>query len=456
MGTHRAKKGLDLPILGTAVGDVRAGPSIIHVAVMAEDFVGMKPRMAVNEGDLVKRGQLLFENRKAEGVRHTSPAAGKVVAINRGDKRALQSVVIEVSENGNDDDVVFTSYKGSSHQAYSGDDMRALMVESGAWTALRVRPFGHTPAIADVPAALFITATDSNPLAISPELALAGREDDFVEGCIAVSKLCKGPVFLCRREGVGAVREPPASSNIRVENFSGPHPSGTVGFHIHTLFPAGRNQHVWHIGYQDVAALGALIRTGKLDVTRVISVAGPAVKNPCFVKTRVGARMANLTAGNLADGEIRVVSGSVLSGRKASGEVFGYLGMFHNQISAIREDRERHFLGWLAPGFNIFSSIPVYFSKLFCCKKKFDFTTTTHGSHRAMVPIGMYERVMPMDILPTFLLRSLLSDDVIRAEQLGALELDEEDLALCTFVCPGKIDYGPVLRAVLTQIEKEG
>jgi len=198
-----------------------------------------------------------------------------------------------------------------------------------------------------------------------------------------------------------------------------------------------------------------LFASGKLDVERVISLAGPSVQSPRLLRTRFGASTDDIVNGELKPGEHRVISGSVLSGRKAMGDVFGYLGRYHNQIAVLREGREREFLGWMAPGFSKFSIIPVYFSKLLK-GKKFEFTTSTNGSPRAMVPIGMYEQVMPMDIVPTFLLRSLLIGDVEEAEKLGVLELDEEDLALCTFVCPGKHDFGVRLREMLNQIDKEG
>jgi Na+-transporting NADH:ubiquinone oxidoreductase subunit A len=215
-----------------------------------------------------------------------------------------------------------------------------------------------------------------------------------------------------------------------------------------------REKTVWHLGYQDVIAIGSLFATGRLDVDRVISIAGPPCSDSRLVVTRLGGSVAEL-AGDDAAADVRCISGSVLSGKKAMGEAFGYMGRFDRQISLIREGNERVFMGWLTPGLKSFSSIPIYLSRLFGVKS-FDFTTATNGSPRAMVPIGTFERVMPLDILPTFLLRSLIVGDIEQAEKLGVLELDEEDLALCTFVCSGKTDYGPILRRNLEMIEKEG
>ena len=212
---------------------------------------------------------------------------------------------------------------------------------------------------------------------------------------------------------------------------------------------------MWHIGYQDVIALGNFLSTGKLDVTRVVSFAGPGVKEPRLLRTRMGASVTELTEGGLKDGEIRVISGSILAGHTANDELFGFLGRYHNQISALAEDRERVFMGWVRPGADRFSTVRSYLSAWFP-GKKFDMNTSTNGSHRANVPIGMMERVMPLDVMPTFLVRALMAGDIERAEQLGCLELDEEDLALCTFVSPGKEDFGVALRSMLTTIWKEG
>ncbi len=227
-----------------------------------------------------------------------------------------------------------------------------------------------------------------------------------------------------------------------------------VGTHIHFLKPVSADKFVWHVGYQDVIAFGKLFITGELDSSRVISLAGPAAKNPRLVRTTLGASTSELTNGEVESGELRVVSGSLLSGSAAKG-VHGYLGRYHVQLSLILEGREKEFIGYMYPGPNKFSVTRAYMSHFFP-KKLFNMTTTTNGSSRAMVPIGNYERVMPLDILPTLFLRDLAAGDTDSAQQLGALELDEEDLALCTFVCPGKTDYGVLLRDCLTTIEKEG
>lgn len=450
MAAHRITKGLDLPIAGDPQQAIASAAAVRHVAVLGADYFGMKPKMEAKVGDKVQRGQLLFEDRKTPGVRYTAPASGTVTAIHRGEKRAFMALVIEL--DGSDSQIEFTSFKPGADQ--SADGVRALLIESGLWTALRTRPFSRVPAPDTTPRAIFVTAVDTNPHAADVGVVLKGKEAEFKRGLAALSKLAP-KTYLCKSSKLQL--DVAGISGVQVEDFDGVHPAGNVGTHIHMLEPVDRERIVWHLGYQDVVAIGTLFATGKLDSSRVVSLAGPVVQRPRLVQTLLGASLDELTAGELTPGENRVVSGSVLSGRKAIGEVEGYLGRYHVQVSALQEGRHRELLGWLAPGAGKYTIIPVYFGwlgRLF--GKKFNMTTTTNGSPRAMVPIGMYERVMPLDIHPTFLLRSLLVGDTDRAIQLGALELDEEDLALCTFVDPGKADYGVILRKNLSEIEKEG
>jgi Na+-transporting NADH:ubiquinone oxidoreductase subunit A len=476
MAVHTITKGLDLPINGAPEQKVATGPGggCTKVAIIAADYPGMKPRMAVKIGDKVKRGQLLFDDRKSEGVRFTAPGAGTVSAIHRGEFRALHSVVIELSATERegkpapDEFQAFESYESGTDPAkLSRAQIVALLQESGMWAAIRARPFGRVPPTTSAaPHALFVTVTDTNPHAPSVEVVLAGREQDFEAGLSIVARLTEGQVYVCK--GPGTKIPAGKTNNVQIEEFHGPHPSGTVGLHIHTLEPVSRRKTVWHLNYQDVILIGRLFKTGKLDVERVVSLAGPTVKSPKLLVTRLGAAIDPIVEGKLvttrpssdAQGgvepvENRVISGSVLTGRKAMGDVHGYLGRYHLQISALREGRERELFGWLKPGTDMFSTSGAYVSAL-TPGKTFDFTTALNGSHRHMVPLGMYERVFPFDILPTFLLRALLVKDLARAEELGVLELDEEDVALCTFVCPGKQDYGPILRANLETIWKEG
>lgn len=458
MGHHKIKRGLELPISGTPRQEADS-VSVRHVALVADDFPVLKARMAVKEGDEVRRGQTLFEDRNNPGVFHTAPGAGRVVAVHRGARRVLQSIVIELSRGESSEHPPaeelqsFSSFKGGDPASLSGEDIEALLAESGMWTALRARPFGKTPARATRPAAIFVTAADSNPLTADPAVVLADQKDDFDRGLQALCRLTEGPTYLCVAAGSNIPTG--LTAPVTVEEFGGPHPSGTAGVHVHTLAPVSRARTVWQIGYQDVASIGRLFATGHLDVRRTVALGGPPVSNPRLLRTRVGASIGEIRDGEGLQGDLRWISGSVFSGKACVEEPFEYLGRFDNVISVLEEGRDREFLAMMAPGFDRFSTVPAFASAL-SGGKKARFTTATHGGHRAMVPIGMYERVFPFDIEPVFLLRSIAVDDVEQAEELGLLELLEEDVALCTFVCPAKENYGPLLRRNLEIIQKEG
>ena len=445
------KKGLDVPVVGSPQQVIHDGPSIKTIATLGEEFVGMRPTMFVKAGDRVKKGQVIFEDKKNPGVKFTAQASGVVKEINRGEKRVLQSVVIEIdSEIDSDDQIKFNSYPANKLASISREDVVSNLVDSGLWTALRTRPFSKVPAVDSKPTAIFVSAMDTNPLAGDPEVIINEQSESFKQGLVVLARLTDGEVFVSKAPGANI----PVEGNVKVNEFAGKHPAGLVGTQIHFLKPVNSNNIVWHLGYQDVIAIGNLFTTGELDNTRVISIAGPAAKKPRLIRTLLGASTSELSTGEELEGEVRVVSGSLLQGSTARC-VHGYLGRYHVQLSLILEGREKELFGYMYPGPNKFSVSRAYMSHFFP-KKLFNMTTTTNGSARAMVPVGNFERVMPLDILPTMLLRDLCAGDTDGAQQLGALELDEEDLALCTFVCPGKTDYGVILRDCLTTIEKEG
>ncbi|AAK03412.1 Na(+)-translocating NADH-quinone reductase subunit A [Pasteurella multocida] len=442
------KKGLNLPISGSPEQVIRDGNAITEVALLGEEYVGMRPSMKVREGDVVKKGQVLFEDKKNPGVVFTAPASGTVTAIHRGAKRVLQSVVIKIEGN---EQITFEKYTTEQLNQLTSEQVRQNLQASGLWTALRTRPFSKVPAVDATPVSIFVNAMDTNPLCADPQVIVQQSAQAFEAGLTVLSRLHEGKVYLCK--AANASIPSPSIANLDVKEFAGPHPAGLSGTHIHFIDPVSATKFVWYINYQDVIAVGKLFTTGELDVSRVVSLAGPQVKNPRLVRTVLGANLSQLTANEVKDGENRVISGSVLSGAKAAGPV-DYLGRYALQVSVLEEGREKEFLGWIMPGANKYSlsrTVLGHFSK-----KLFNFTTALNGGERAMVPIGAYERVMPLDIIPTLLLRDLAAGDTDSAQALGCLELDEEDLALCTFVCPGKNEYGPLLRQALDKIEKEG
>ncbi|MCM7220323.1 Na(+)-translocating NADH-quinone reductase subunit A [Enterobacter hormaechei subsp. oharae] len=445
----RIRKGLDLPISGVPEQHVTTGASIHHVAIVGDDYVGMRPAMLVQEGDRVIKGQALFEDKKNPGVMFTAPASGTVVAIHRGERRVLQSVVIQIE---GDEKREFARFDAADLATLSRDAVQTQLLESGLWTALRTRPYSKTPVPGTVPAAIFVTAIDTNPLSADPQPLILAERKAFDAGLTVLTRLTPGKVHVCQASGGKLGGHP--QGQVAFNEFSGPHPAGLVGTHIHFLEPVSLTKQVWHLNYQDVIAIGKLFTTGELCAERIIAIGGPQATQPRLVRTLLGADLTALLAGETKEGENRIISGSVLSGRHATGPM-AWLGRFHLQVSVVLEGREKELFGWVLPGAEKYSVTRTTLGH-FLRRKLFNFSTSTNGGERAMVPIGNYERVMPLDILPTVLLRDLLAGDTDGAQALGCLELDEEDLALCTYVCPGKYEYGPVLREVLTRIEQEG
>ena len=443
----QVKKGLDLPISGAPAMQVEDGPALRHVALLGGDYQGMKPTLLVAEGDSVILGQPLFSDKKNPKVVYTAPGAGNVVAINRGERRAFLSLVIEL--NGNDEQT-FPKFSPDQLDRLTSAEVELRLVESGLWPALRTRPFSKVPEPGSRPDALFITVIDTNPLSLDPQVVISAKPTEFVAGLKVIRHLTDGKVHLCKQPGTPV----PVVEGISVSEFAGCHPAGLVGTHIHFLEKVNQQRRVWHIGYQDVIAVGHLFLTGRIMTERIVALGGPAARRPRLLRTRLGACLSELVAGELHEGENRIVSGSVLNGHQAV-QASDFLGRFHNQVSVLKEDRSRVFMGWSMPGLGKFS-VKKLFVASFLAHRTFPLTTSTNGSPRAMVPVGAYEKVMPLNIKATWLLRSLLTRDTDLAQQLGCLEMDEEDLALCSFVCPGKIDYGYHLRQTLEKIEKEG
>ena len=448
----RIKRGLNLPISGAPEQVIGSCQATRSVALLGRDYVGMKPTMAVKAGDRVKLGQVLFTDKKNPSVSYTSPGAGIVSAVNRGLKRRLLSVVIELD---GDEQVAMPSYQDKEIAALTRGTVVKNLLSTGLWTALRTRPFSKVPDPESTPHSLFVNAMDTNPLAADPAVVIGEHLQDFIIGVNLLSRLPRYRLHMCAAPELASQFERSAfNGNVELQQFKGPHPAGLSGTHMHFVEPAGPQKEIWSINYQDVIAIARTFRTGRLCVERVLSLAGPQVAEPRLIRTRLGANLNELVDAELLPHESRVISGSVLAGDKAA-DVECYLGRYHLQVSVLREGRERPLLGYLSPGVNRHSVMGIYISSFYKTDRKFALSTSTQGSERAMMPIGAYEKIMPLDILPTQLLRALIVGDIETAQNLGALELDEEDLALCSYVCPGKYEYGAILRDTLERIEKE-
>ena len=442
-------KGLDLPIEGAPEPSITPAAPVEHVALIGDDYVDMKPTMLVAVGDQVACGQPLFSDKKNEGVVFTAPAGGEVVAVNRGAKRKFESLVIRVAEH---DSLSFCE-PGSDPGALGPEGLHRLLVDSGLWTSFRTRPYGKIPQIDSVPASLFVTAMDSSPVGPDLKTIIDHRRDDFDLGMKALATLISAPIYLCHG---GDLTDLDRVADLAEQVvFEGPHPSGLPSTHIHFIDPVSETKTVWHIGAQDVCGLGGLLRTGKLCSERVVALSGPSCKSPRHLETVVGASLAELCQAELKDDQqSRLVSGSILDGRGAD-SIRGFLGRYHQQVSCLPEGDGRQFFGWLRLGGDRFS-VSRAFLTAFTKPLKVPFNTAVWGGDRAIFPLGTYEKVMPLDFVPIYFLKSLASGNTERAKELGCLELVEEDLALCSYVDPGKNDFGPMLRQTLTSIEEEG
>ncbi|MEZ6004937.1 MAG: NADH:ubiquinone reductase (Na(+)-transporting) subunit A [Planctomycetota bacterium] len=448
MPTIKTRRGLNIPIHGAAQSlEIQSAPAPKTVALLPQESWGIKVRMLAQEGDTVSIGTPLYADRRDEAAVFGSPAAGKVVAVNRGHRRAVLSVVIAVE---GDACVPISRLDAASAD---GDQVRKALLGAGLWPCFRQRPYDKVPHSASTPKAIVVQAYDSRPLAAPHMALLAGRKAAFQHGLALIHRLSGGRTFLCVQDG-----QPWGDwgvSGVNVQSFAGPHPAGTAGFSIHKMAPVGPGASTWYIDAQDVADIGETFSTGKIPTRHVVALTGPEAKNPRLVETRRGADIASLVTGESSASETRVLCGSVLEGRITTpGSPEGYLSRYANQVTLMEGATKREFLSWALPVAGRFTQTNTMFDKFF--RSKFKFNADENGSLRAIVPIGQYEAVMPMDILPTQLIKALASHDLESAEKLGALELAEEDLALCQFVDPSKQPLTDMLRSMLTRIEKEG
>ncbi|WP_341366225.1 Na(+)-translocating NADH-quinone reductase subunit A [Yoonia sp. BS5-3] len=446
MTQFKLRKGLDLPISGAPDATIHASEKVASVGIIGQDYIDLKPTISVAEGDTVVPGSPILTDKRSPDVKVVSPVAGRVRSINRGARRKLISVVIDIDEKAGTA-IDFSKIGDSATR----EGITERLCASGLWTSFRTRPYSKVPAPDSSPIAIYVTAMDTEPLAADPRLAISEDAEAFAKGLETVAALTDGTTYLCHAPGDAL---PGADlPGVRAASFDGPHPAGLAGTHMHFLTPPTAEKSVWTIGYQDVIFIGRLMLTGIYDPRCIVALTGPACKEPRLVRTVAGASLPDLCANDLPDYPVRMISGSVLSGR-AGADADGYLGRHARQITLIEEDKKQIPMGWIRPMASKFAVQPVLGSAM--AKTAFPLTSNLNGGRRAMVPLGTFEELMPQDYLPTQLLRALLVMDTDQAQLLGALELDEEDLGLVGFACPAKYEYGMALRDSLTKIEKEG
>ena len=468
MSAIRIRRGFDVPLHGGVSASALAGeaPALVErtgiqrVAILpSSEALGCKPKPLVEVGDRVRLGQPLFIDWRDEDALFCSPASGRVADIQRGARRVVLSMILEVEEDREQE-----PFPDLNVAEASAADLRRTLLRSGFWPDLRQRPYDTVARSTDVPAAIFVTGIDTRPLAVSPRALIAGREAYFRAGLAVLQRLTEsidadpgsrspaGPVYLCTAGGEdwGAC----LVDGVEHNTFTGPHPAGCVGTHIHHLKSVGPNRLVWHIGAQAVADIGQLFTTRMHPTERRVALVGPTVREPKILRTRRGASTYELTQNEFEAREARVIAGSALDGAVATpGSPTGFLNRFANQLTVLEDDTQRELLTWALPVAGRHTHSNTVLDKFF--RKTFKYDTDSNGSLRAIVPVGQYESVMPLDVLPTQLIKALASGDVETAEKLGVLELCEEDLALCEYVDNSKQPITRWLREMLTGIEKE-
>lgn len=423
---HTVRKGLDLPILGAPEALVDGHLSASVYAVRPSDFRGLVPKLAVKEGDRVLAGDVLFTDKADPRIRITSPVSGEVARIERGEKRKILAVVVLADSQ--------QEYrKFTSGTPANREDAINWLLESGAWSLVESRPYGRIASPDAQPKAVFVNGMATEPLAVAPAVALAGREEDFAMGLQVVGLLSKRTVLsIAANETAAALTK---ASGVELHQFKGPHPSGTTSVHINQISPLNKGEVVWTLNYQDVAIIGHLARTGNFKLERVLSLSGTGIAKPRAITAVAGANLETFLSTELKSGNYRVISGSVLTGTKVSKS--GYLTYYASQLTAIPEGEGTDFFGWVLPSFAKWSVSRTLFSWL-TPSKKYDLSTKQHGEDRAFVVTGLYEKVFPFDILPMPLLKAMWAKDLEKMEQLGAYEVVPEDFALCEVVCPSK------------------
>ncbi len=444
----KIKKGLNIKLAGEAGKILSDLPSPETFAIKPTDFIGVTPKLLVKQGDEVKTGTPLFYDKNNEAIKFCSPVSGEVIEVIRGEKRRILEVKILA-----DKELTYVVFNKANPDDLSREEILQALLNSGVWPLIRQRPFGIIANPNEIPKSVFISAFDTNPLAPDNNFIMHGNDEEFQTGLDALRKLTGGKVHL----NINADGTPSAiflgSKGVVINNISGPHPAGNVGLQIHHLDPVNKGEVVWCINIQDVLIIGRLFTHGKFDPVRVIALTGSQVKHPKYYKTLVGSAVKNIIAdGGLKDGENRIISGNVLTGKQIDSD--GYIGFYDAQVTVIPEGHKPEFMGWLAPGFNKLSMSRTFFSWL-KPNKKHSIDTNMHGEERPFVITGEYEKVFPMDIYPVQLLKSILIEDIEMMENLGIYEVVEEDFALCEFVCTSKIEAQHIIRKGLDIIRRE-
>ncbi len=441
----KLRKGLNIKLKGKAETVLETLPVPATVALKPTDFPGLSPKLSLKVGDEVKAGAPLFYDKYHTEIVFTAPLGGKVSQINRGERRRILEVVIET-----DTAAGYVEFIKARPESLSPEEIKDQLLKSGLWPFIRRRPYGILASPHEKPKAIFISSFDTAPLAPDYNFIIEGQMATFQTGINALAKLTEGKVYL-------GVSEKSVFTNIKnaeIKQFSGVHPAGNVGVQIHHVSPINKGEVVWTINPQDVLFIGRLFETGKTDFSKIFALTGSEIEKPKYIQTILGTPVAAITDNRIkkADYKQRIISGNVLTGTKVKQP--NYIGFFDSQITVIPEGDEYELLGWASPGIDKFSATKTFLSKIFP-KKEYTLNANMNGGERAFVMTGQYEKVVPMDIYPVFLLKACLVDDLDKMEQLGIYEVVEEDFALCEYVCTSKIKVQDILRKGMNTMIKE-
>ena len=442
----RINKGHDIQISGVPNNNITNIKAHDTLALLPTDFRGVKPKLLVKEGDNVKIGSPLFFNKLNPIVKWASPGSGKINKIEYGPRRVIKKIELLLSDEQKH--VEYKKFKNSDIISLDREKVLTSILEANIFPIFRQRPFNIIPNPEISPRDIFISGVDTSPLSVNIELVVEDDIKNFQAGVDVLNRLTNGKVYLTTKPDSRLS----SIQNVELNTISGPHPAGNIGIQIHHIAHLKPSEIIWTVNPQDVISLGKLFLKGLYDPTRVITLGGPNVSNPGHFRVVQGTKISSIIGDNLNKNDYRIISGDVLTGRTSFLE--DYLSFYDYTISVISDDIKREFIGMLNPGSSSsrYSLTPVFlsFSKIL-----FPFTSSQNGNHRAVVPMNSWERVLPMDILPNELYRSILAEDIEEMENLGLIECDDEDFALCSFACPSKTDVGVVIRKGLDMLQAE-
>jgi len=443
----RLKKGLNIHLLGDADKVYASTKPTEKYVVKPIDFHGLMPKLCVKVGDKLKAGTPLFYDKYNEKINFCSPISGAVTDIVRGERRKIMEVVIKA-----DTEIVYEQFTTASADSLSREQIIKTMLKAGIWPFVRQKPYDIIANPADMPKAIFISTFSTAPLAIDNDFVLYGMDELFQKGLDYIVKLSSGKTHLNTDGNTNPSKVFSTAKGVQINKVSGPHPAGNVGVQIHQIDPINKGDVVWYLHPQDVIAIARLFTVGKYDVSRIVALCGSQIQKPRYYRSIAGACISNLLNENTKDGKSRIISGDILSGTQINPD--GCLGFYDSQLTVVPEGDEAEFLGWILPGLHKFSASKTFLSWLFP-SKKYNLDTNMHGEERAYVMTGEYEKVLPMDIYPTHLIKAIMIEDVELIENLGIYEVSPEDLALCEFVCTSKIEVQSIIRQGLDLVRKE-